>query len=144
MAFYHKAHRSVLRITGEGALQFLHDILSADCLSVPAGGMRQGCLLSPQGRILAEMVLYPNGPDDVYLDIDESQAEDTLKKLRLYRLRRPLTLSREEDLHVIACLDEVPAMAPIIELFIFLLLFMIIVALAERLFGPKFVLAILA
>ena len=52
MAFYHKAHRSVLRIHGEGALQFLHDILTADCLSVPAGGMRQSCLLSPQGRIL--------------------------------------------------------------------------------------------
>ena len=113
MAFYHKAHRSVLRIHGEGALQFLHDILTADCLSVPAGGMRQSCLLSPQGRILAEMILYPKGPDDVYLDIDESQAEDTLKKLRLYRLRRPLTLSREEDLHVIACMDEVPAMADI-------------------------------
>lgn len=113
MALYHKAHRTVLRITGEGALQFLHDILTADCLSVSAGEMRQSCLLSPQGRILAEMILYPNSPDDVYLDIDTSQAEETVKKLRLYRLRRPLTLSHEEDLHVIACLDEVPALADI-------------------------------
>ena len=113
MALYHKAHRTVLRITGEGALQFLHDILTADCLSVSAGEMRQSCLLSPQGRILAEMILYPNSPDDVYLDIDTSQAEETVKKLRLYRLRRPLSLSHEEDLHVIACLDEVPALADI-------------------------------
>lgn len=106
MAIYHLTHRTILRLTGENPTAFLQDILTADNASLSAGQMRQSCLLSPQGRILVEMTIYmpeQSGDDEmVYIACDERQSEELVKKLKLYRLRRKITISICEDLRLIA------------------------------------------
>lgn len=119
MAIYHLGHRAILRLTGtadeaNSPIAFLQDILTADIASRSGGQMRQSCLLSPQGRILVEMGLYiPEQKADeeqLYIACDSSQADELLKKLKLYRLRRKITLERHDDLTLIAYDDEVADM----------------------------------
>lgn len=115
MAIYHLGHRAILRLIGtadeaNSPIAFLQDILTADIASLSSGQMRQSCLLSPQGRILVEMGLYiPEQKADeeqLYIACDSRQADELLKKLKLYRLRRKITLERCDDLTLIAYADE--------------------------------------
>ena len=115
MAIYHLGHRAILRLIGSAdeansPIAFLQDILTADIASLSSGQMRQSCLLSPQGRILVEMGLYiPEQKADeeqLYIACDSRQADELLKKLKLYRLRRKITLERCDDLTLIAYADE--------------------------------------
>lgn len=109
MTYFHKSQRSVLRLSGEGVLVFLHDILTASSADLAIGEMQQSCLLSPQGRILCEMSLYHMADGDVLIEVDSAQADELRKKLTLYRLRRPITIQMEDDLGIIAWFDDVPA-----------------------------------
>ena len=111
MAIFHLGHRSIMRLIGtrdetNGPIAFLQDILTADIASLGAGQMRQSCLLSPQGRILVEMGIYipiqKSDEECLYIACDASQADELLKKLKLYRLRRKITLEMCEDLTLIA------------------------------------------
>lgn len=109
MTYFHKSHRSVLRLSGEASLGFLHDILTASSAELAIGEMQQSCLLSPQGRILHEMTLYHMDDGDVLIETDSAQADELRKKLMLYRLRRPITIKIEDALGVIAWFDPAPA-----------------------------------
>ena len=109
MTYFHKSQRSVLRLSGDGALGFLHDILTASSADLAIGDMQQSCLLSPQGRILFEMSLYHVAQGEVLIEVDSAQADDLRKKLTLYRLRRPITITAEDDLGIIAWFDGTPA-----------------------------------
>ena len=106
MAQYHLSHRAILRLEGEGPVAFVHDILTADIASLTPGQMRQSCLLSPQGRILVEMVIYIPSQSDaqecLYIACDTRQSDELLKKLKLYRLRRKITMTICEDIALIA------------------------------------------
>jgi folate-binding protein YgfZ len=74
--------------------------------------MRQSCLLSPQGRILVEMGIYiPQqlGEEEaLYIACDASQADELLKKLKLYHLRRKISLEMCDDLTLIAYDTDTP------------------------------------
>ena len=111
MRLYHLDHRTIISLEGEAPIAFLQDILTADIASLGANEMRQSCLLSPQGRILIEMsILIPaqNGEAErLYIACDESQADELMKKLKLYRLRRKITIDRCDDYSLIAS-DEAP------------------------------------
>ena len=111
MTYFHKSQRSILRLSGEGTLSFLHDILTASSADLQAGAMQQSCLLSPQGRILFEMFIYHMPTGDVLIEVDTDQANELRKKLTLYRLRRPITITADNDNGVIAWFDNVAAPA---------------------------------
>ena len=106
MAQYHLSHRAILRLEGEGPVAFVQDILTADIASLTPGQMRQSCLLSPQGRILVEMVIYIPSQSDaqecLYIACDARQSDELMKKLKLYRLRRKITMTICEDIALIA------------------------------------------
>lgn len=82
--------RAVVRVAGETALAFLHNLLTMDLVS---GKPAYGALLSPQGKILHDLFVVPEG-DVVWLDVDADQAPDLLKRLMMYRLRAKLEISQ--------------------------------------------------
>ena len=61
-----------------------------------AGETRASALLTPQGRILADMMVL-RVEDSFVLDCDASRAEDLFTRLRRYKLRRPITLEMLDD-----------------------------------------------
>ena len=88
--------RRVIRIGGAEAADFLQSILTSDMEALLPGETRASALLTPQGRILADMMVL-RVEDGFILDCDASRAEDLFTRLRRYKLRRPITLEMLDD-----------------------------------------------
>ena len=90
------ADRAVLRLSGEDVRGFLQGLVTSDVhgpLPVWAG------LLSAQGRALFEFLLWEDGAD-LLIDCEATQAEALARRLSIYRLRRSITIARDESLAV--------------------------------------------
>jgi tRNA-modifying protein YgfZ len=100
-------HRAVVRITGEGTLAFLHNLLTCELVTLQAGQAAYGALLSPQGKILHDVFVMAT-TDGALIDCQGDQAEDLLKKLMMYRLRAKLTIALDAMLDVVAASEQLP------------------------------------
>lgn len=99
MQYYLHKDKIAVKLTGDNPADFLNDLLTAQIAELPIGIARAACLLSPQGRILFDMlVVQENGA--VYLVTEEAQAEALIKRLSLYRLRRAIDITLMPDLHI--------------------------------------------
>lgn len=56
-------------------------------------------LLTPQGKVLFDFLVWP-GADGLLLDCEADAADDLVKRLSLYRLRRKITIARDDSLGV--------------------------------------------
>ena len=90
------ADRSVIRVSGEDVREFLQGLVTqdvADDLPVWAG------LLTAQGKCLFDFIIWADG-EDVLLDCEAEAADGLIKRLSIYRLRRPITIAHDETLSV--------------------------------------------
>ena len=101
MAHERLLSRAVVRVApdeaGEDAGRFLQGLVTNDvtgALPVYAG------LLTPQGKALFDFLVWPGGDGSLLLDCEADAAEDLVKRLSLYRLRRKLTISVDPTLGV--------------------------------------------
>ncbi len=88
--------RALVRISGEDVRGFLQGLVTQDVagdLPVWAG------LLTPQGKCLFDFFVWADG-DDLLLDCEAAAAADLVKRLSIYRLRRPITIDPEDGLAV--------------------------------------------
>jgi folate-binding protein YgfZ len=88
--------RAVIRLSGQGAGDFLQSLVTNDVagpLPVWAG------LLSPQGKCLFDFIIWPDG-DDLLLDCEADAMDDLIKRLMIYRLRLPIRIELEAALAV--------------------------------------------
>jgi folate-binding protein YgfZ len=90
----------VIRLSGEDVRGFLQGLVTSDVeatLPVWAG------LLTPQGKCLFDFIVWPetNGSgEDLLLDCEADAADDLIKRLAIYRLRRPIAIERDPSLAV--------------------------------------------
>jgi len=90
------ADRAVVRVAGEDVRGFLQGLVTQDVsgnLPVWAG------LLSAQGKCLFDFLIWADG-DDLLLDCEAAAAGDLVKRLSIYRLRRPITIALDDSLSV--------------------------------------------
>lgn len=103
--------RILWRVTGADRVKFLQGMVSNDLLPLEkAAGIRYAALLTPQGKYLADFFIIRRESDDdaLLIDIKQSLAADTLKRLTMYRLRADVQIS-PCDLHVSRGLGPAPA-----------------------------------
>ena len=82
--------RSVVKVIGDDARRFLHGLLSTDILALAPGLARYGALLTPQGKIIADLIAAEAPAADgggFFLDLARAQAKPLVDKLNLYKLR---------------------------------------------------------
>ena len=91
--------RAVIAISGEGALAFLHNLLTCDVAGLAQGQAAYGALLSPQGKILHDIFVF-NAGEYVLIDCALEQREALLQKLMMYKLRAKLSITVRDDLEV--------------------------------------------
>lgn len=88
--------RGVIAVCGEDAASWLHTILTCDVAGLPNAGARLGALLSPQGKILFDFLIYrddlPNAAR-FWLDTARERIPDLAKRLAFYRLRAKVTIT---------------------------------------------------
>ncbi|MFK8253555.1 CAF17-like 4Fe-4S cluster assembly/insertion protein YgfZ [Ancylobacter terrae] len=89
--------RAVVRIAGADAAHFLDNLLTA---RTPApGAARYGALLTPQGKIVADMIVVATEAG-FRLDAPKAVVADLIKRLTLYRLRAKVEIGTLDDLAV--------------------------------------------
>ena len=93
------ASRRVIRVFGEDSTDFLQSLVTANVEELAQGACGPGALLTPQGRILADMMIFRR-EQGFLLECDEARAADLFTRLRRYRLRRPIDLAMEKELRV--------------------------------------------
>jgi len=104
------ADRAVLKVTGEDARAFLQNLVTEDVARIDAAGAGYAALLTPQGKIIADFLVFP-APDGYRLDVAAGAAEALGKRLALYRLRSRVTVAPDADA-VFARWDEEGAGPP--------------------------------
>jgi hypothetical protein len=90
------ADRAIIRLSGEDVRGFLQGLVTSDVagkLPVWAG------LLTPQGKCLFDFLVWADG-EDLLLDCEAQAADDLIKRLSIYRLRRPIRIERDDSLAV--------------------------------------------
>ena len=90
------ADRALIRLSGEDVRGFLQGLVTSDVagdLPVWAG------LLTPQGKCLFDFLIWADG-EDLLLDCEAEAVGDLMKRLSIYRLRRPITIERDDSLAV--------------------------------------------
>jgi len=88
--------RTLVRLSGEDVKGFLQGLVTSDVAGeLPAWTG----LLTPQGKCLFDFIVWADR-DDLLLDCEASAADDLIKRLSIYRLRRPITIARDASLAV--------------------------------------------
>src|SRR3954468_15753376 len=88
--------RAVVRLSGDDVRGYLQGLVTSDMngsLPVWTG------LLTPQGKCLFDFIVWADG-EDLLLDCEAEAADDLIKRLAIYRLRRPIRVERDETLSV--------------------------------------------
>jgi folate-binding protein YgfZ len=92
--------RAVIRLGGAEARTFLNGLVTNDVLTLAQGQPRWAGLLSPQGKALFDFLMWADGPEDVLIDCEAAAADALVRRLSLYRLRRAVTIARDDSLAV--------------------------------------------
>lgn len=89
------ADRALIRIAGEDARGFLQGLVTQDMAAVRPDAPAWAGLLSPQGKALFDFILWDDG-EAILIDCEASQRDALIRRLSLYRLRRPVTIEPAE------------------------------------------------
>ena len=90
------ADRAVLRLSGEDVRGFLQGLITSDVTgALPVWA----ALLTPQGKCLFDFFVWGEG-EDFLLDCEADAADDLIKRLSIYRLRRQIAIARDDALSV--------------------------------------------
>ncbi|MBR0823629.1 folate-binding protein YgfZ [Bradyrhizobium liaoningense] len=106
--------RSVIKVAGEDARNFLNGLITTDVDRLKPGLGRFGALLTPQGKIIADFLIteVPAGHGGGFLiDCPKALAEGLATKLKFYKLRAKVTVENL-DLGVLAAWDGQLAAQP--------------------------------
>jgi len=91
--------RALIRLSGPDLRDFLQGLVTNDvALLAPDRPLWAG-LLTAQGKALFDFILWADG-EDILIDCEAEQAEALVRRLKMYRLRRPIHIGREEGLCV--------------------------------------------
>lgn len=82
--------RSVIRVTGADARNFLQGMVTNDLAGL-SSGLVYAALLSPQGKYLADFFIVP-GDDSLMLDVATDLATGLIKRLTMFKLRADVQL----------------------------------------------------
>ena len=90
--------RGVVKVAGEDARKFLNGLLTADIGKVTPQRAMYAALLTPQGKIIADMIVAEAPPEDgggFFLDVPRALCRTLVDRLNFYKLRAQVVV---EDL----------------------------------------------
>jgi len=104
-------NRRILRISGPTSIDFLNNILTSDMLKLKSNEIMPSALLTPQGRILFDLLLsieQINKTDDfksILIECDVSQVDDLFSRINMYNLRKEVNI--EKTKHKVFVIDNI-------------------------------------
>jgi len=104
-AFTQLTDRAVLAVSGEEARSFLQGLITNDVRKLTPEAPLYAALLTPQGKILFDFLLY-EAETAILVDCAGERAAALEKRLSLYKLRAKVAVARRDDLAVVAVLEN--------------------------------------
>jgi tRNA-modifying protein YgfZ len=99
--------RAFIRVAGAGARGFLQGLLTQDAERLAEARVLYAGLLTPQGKLIADMLLWRDGAEDVLIEADGARGADLLRRLTMYKLRAPVRIE-EADMAALIHFDGAP------------------------------------
>jgi hypothetical protein len=93
--------RAVVRVTGEAARNFLQGLITNQIDKATQGSAIHTGLLTPQGKILVDFFVLPEG-DGFLLELSKAKVADLLQRLAVYKLRTQVAFAEEPSSKVAA------------------------------------------
>ena len=87
--------RALIQVSGADAEHFLHNLVTTDIAALPKAEAWPGALLTPQGKILFDFLVWRDG-DGFVLDVSAAQREALIKRLLMYKLRAAVEIEAIE------------------------------------------------
>ncbi|CDZ66886.1 Folate-binding protein YgfZ [Neorhizobium galegae bv. orientalis] len=84
--------RSLIRLTGKDAQDFLQGLITTDIDSLPEGEARPGALLTPQGKILFDFLVWREG-EGFLIETETALREALMRRLTMYKLRAAVDIA---------------------------------------------------
>ncbi len=81
---------------------FLQGLVTNDVAQLAPDRPLWAGLLTPQGKALFDFILWADG-DDVLIDCEAEAADDLVRRLSFYRLRRKIVIEKDDSLAVHWC-----------------------------------------
>lgn len=97
--------RGVLRVSGEPARHFLHNLVTANIETLTPGEARYGALLTPQGKVIVDFFVVEAPAADgggFFIDGPKALVPELAQKLTFYKLRAKVTIEELDALSVLA------------------------------------------
>jgi len=104
-------NRRILRISGPTSIDFLNNILTSDMLKLKSNEIMPSALLTPQGRILFDLLLSieqinkTNDFKSIFIECDVSQVDDLFSRINMYNLRKEVNI--EKTKHKVFVIDNI-------------------------------------
>jgi tRNA-modifying protein YgfZ len=95
--------RTVVCVSGPEAEKFLNDLVTNDLAALAANGAGYGGLLTPQGKILFDFVVFRDAEQFLF-DLPMAIAAEFIKRLGFYTLRAKVEISDLSTSHRIAAI----------------------------------------
>ena len=95
-------NRLVFKVLGSECIEFLNNILTTDLKKLEHNVVAPCALLSPQGRILFDMLISINPSDNgnnypsINIECDKNQISDLIKKINMYNLRKEVEIENTD------------------------------------------------
>jgi folate-binding protein YgfZ len=102
--------RGVLRVAGEPARHFLHNLVTANIETLTPGHARYAALLTPQGKIIADFFVVEASAEDgggFFIDAPKALVAELAQKLTFYKLRAKVAIESLDALAVLAAWDGI-------------------------------------
>jgi tRNA-modifying protein YgfZ len=97
----------VVAIGGDDAEKFLNDLVTADVAEAGSGRAVYAGLLTPQGKILFDFIIFRDGGGFLF-DLPRDKAAEFVKRLAFYRLRANVTIEERPAMTVVAGWEGAP------------------------------------
>lgn len=89
--------RTLIRVSGPDARSFLQNVLTQNLDPLDAARVLYGALLSPQGKVIADMLLWAGEDGALVVDADPARGADVLRRLSMYKLRAQASIEDVSD-----------------------------------------------
>ncbi|KAK3985945.1 hypothetical protein QBC44DRAFT_403475 [Cladorrhinum sp. PSN332] len=97
----HLTSRSLIKVAGPDAAKFLQGVVTSNLFTSPGpnGTVRTdppgfySAFLTAQGRILHDVFIYPQSPEQFLIEVDANEAEKLSKHIKRYKLRAKFDVS---------------------------------------------------
>ena len=101
------SNRFIFNINGEDGFEFLQSLVTAEIKPLYEKKAVASCLLTPQGRILFDFIIYPSenisNNFSVFVDCDEIEKDELIKRMSLYKLRSSVDIIERPEKGISIC-----------------------------------------